>query len=81
MRALIGKLKQPGQILLESINRPRSVHCRSQWPGPKVHWWLTCRELAMRRIADLHAGEAKTDARNAYIIEEAARACSIPCAR
>ena len=29
--------------------------------------------LAMRRIADLHAGEAKTDARDAYIIAEAAR--------
>ncbi|WP_146705189.1 IS110 family transposase, partial [Shigella flexneri] len=27
--------------------------------------------LAMRRIADLHAGEAKTDARNAAIIAEA----------
>ncbi|SRL05496.1 ISSfl2 ORF [Shigella flexneri] len=27
----------------------------------------------MRRIADLHAGEAKTDARNAAIIAEAAR--------
>jgi transposase len=27
----------------------------------------------MRRIADLHAGEAKTDARDAYIIAEAAR--------
>src|SRR4051794_593082 len=29
--------------------------------------------LAMRRIADLHAGESKTDARDAYIIAEAAR--------
>ena len=29
--------------------------------------------LAMRRIADLHSGEAKTDARDAYIIAEAAR--------
>ena len=27
----------------------------------------------MRRIADLHAGESKTDARDAYIIAEAAR--------
>lgn len=32
--------------------------------------------LAMRRIADLHAGEAKTDARDAAIIAEAV--CSIP---
>ena len=29
--------------------------------------------LAMRRIADLHPGEAKTDARDAGIIAEAAR--------
>jgi len=29
--------------------------------------------LAMRRIADLHPGEAKTDARDAYIIADAAR--------
>ncbi len=29
--------------------------------------------LAMRRIADLHPGEGKTDARDAYIIAEAAR--------
>lgn len=29
--------------------------------------------LAMRRIADLNAGEAKTDARDAAIIAEAAR--------
>ena len=30
--------------------------------------------LAMRRIADLHPGSAKTDARDAYIIADAARA-------
>lgn len=35
--------------------------------------------LAMRRIADLHPGNAKTDARDAYIIAEAAR--SMPHAR
>ena len=29
--------------------------------------------LAMRRIADLHPGEAKTDARDAYVIADAAR--------
>ena len=29
--------------------------------------------LAMRRIADLHAGTAKTDARDAYVIADAAR--------
>lgn len=29
--------------------------------------------LSMRRIADLHPGEAKTDVRDAFIIAEAAR--------
>ena len=29
--------------------------------------------LAMRRIADLHPGEGKTDARDAYVIADAAR--------
>ncbi len=29
--------------------------------------------LAMRRIADLHPGNAETDARGAYVIAEAAR--------
>ncbi|MDR7304553.1 transposase [Haloactinomyces albus] len=32
--------------------------------------------LAMRRIADLHPGQAKTDARDAHVIAEAA--CSMP---
>ena len=32
----------------------------------------------MRRIADLHAGEAKTDARDAAIIAEAARTLPHP---
>ena len=30
-------------------------------------------DLAMRRIADLHPGEGKTDARDAYVIADAAR--------
>ncbi|MDX2565514.1 IS110 family transposase, partial [Streptomyces sp. TX20-6-3] len=30
--------------------------------------------LTMRRIADLHPGEAKTDARDAFVIADAARA-------
>lgn len=35
----------------------------------------------MRRIADLHAGEAKTDARDAAIIAEAAVPCLTRYAR
>jgi hypothetical protein len=58
LRALIGKLKQHGPILLV-VDQPATVGALPV--------------LAMRRIADLHAGEAKTDARDAYIIAEAAR--------
>ena len=35
--------------------------------------------LAMRRIADLHPGTAKTDARDAYVIADAARTLPLPC--
>ncbi len=37
--------------------------------------------LAMRRIADVHAGEAKTDARDAAIIAQAARTMPMRCGR
>jgi hypothetical protein len=37
--------------------------------------------LVMRRIADLHPGEAKTDPKDAYVIAEAARAMLTPSAR
>lgn len=32
---------------------------------------VSCLPVAMRRIADLHPGNAKTDARDAFIIAEA----------
>jgi len=35
--------------------------------------------LAMRRIADLYPGETKTDARDAYVIADAARTLPMPC--
>lgn len=73
LRALITGLKEHGQILLV-VDQPATIGalpvavaraegiCVAYLPG-----------LAMRRIADLHAGEAKTDARDAYVIAEAAR--------
>lgn len=73
LRALIAGLKEHGQILLV-VDQPATIGalpvavaraegiCVAYLPG-----------LAMRRIADLHAGEAKTDARDAYVIAEAAR--------
>ena len=36
--------------------------------------------LSMRRIADLYPGEAKTDARDAYVIADAGRTCRTPFA-
>jgi transposase len=73
LRALIGRLKQHGQILLV-VDQPATVGALpvavARAEGVLVAYLPG---LAMRRIADLHAGEAKTDARDAYIIAEAAR--------
>ena len=73
LRALIRKLKQHGPILLV-VDQPATVGALpvavARAEGALVAYLSG---LAMRRIADLHAGEAKTDARDAYIIAEAAR--------
>jgi len=54
---------QPATIGALPIAVARDVGCQVAYlPG-----------LAMRRIADLHPGSAKTDARDAYVIAEAAR--------
>ncbi len=72
LRALIGKLKEHGQVLLV-VDQPATVGALpvavARDEGVLVAYLPG---LAMRRIADLHAGEAKTDARDAYII---ARGC------
>jgi transposase len=73
LRALIGRLKEHGRILLV-VDQPATVGALpvavARAEGVLVAYLPG---LAMRRIADLHAGEAKTDARDAYIIAEAAR--------
>ncbi|PQP06752.1 IS110 family transposase [Burkholderia cepacia] len=73
LRALIAELKTHGRLLFV-VDQPSTIGAlpvavaraegvlSAYLPG-----------LAMRRIADLHAGEAKTDARDAAIIAEAAR--------
>lgn len=73
LRDLIGNLKKHGQVLFV-VDQPATIGALpvavalaenvlvGYLPG-----------LAMRRIADLHAGEAKTDARDAAIIAQAAR--------
>ena len=78
LRSLISDLKQHGQILLV-VDQPATIGAlpvavaRSE--GVLVGYLPG---LAMRRIADLHAGEAKTDARDAAIIAEAARTLPHP---
>src|ERR1700753_3817340 len=72
-RALLGKLKEHGSVLLV-VDQPATVGALpvtvARAEGILVAYLPG---LAMRRIADLHAGEAKTDARDAAIIAETAR--------
>jgi transposase len=73
MRAVLQKLKQHG-IVLVVVDQPATIGALpiavAQAEGVLVGYLPG---LAMRRIADLHAGEAKTDARDAAIIAQAAR--------
>src|SRR6185312_10543336 len=73
MEAVIEKLAQPGSILFV-VDQPATIGALpvavAQAAGVTVGYLPG---LAMRRIADLHPVEAKTDARDAAIIAEAAR--------
>lgn len=72
LRALISSLQQYGRLLLV-VDQPTTIGALpvtvARDEGILVGYLPG---LAMRRIADLHAGEAKTDARDAAIIAEAA---------
>jgi transposase len=63
----------PGRILL-IVDQPATIGALpvavAQAAGVTVGYLSG---LSMRRIADLHPGESKTDARDAFIIAEAAR--------
>jgi transposase len=73
LRELIRKLKEHGQILLV-VDQPATVGALPVAVAQAESVLIAYLPgLAMRRIADLHAGESKTDARDAYIIAEAAR--------
>ncbi len=73
LKAIITKLARHGRLLLV-VDQPATIGALpvavAQAAGIMVGYLPG---LAMRRIADLHPGEAKTDARDAYIIAEAAR--------
>ena len=73
LRDLIGQLKRHGQVLFV-VDQPATIGALpiavAQAEDVLVGYLPG---LAMRRIADLNAGEAKTDARDAAIIAQAAR--------
>lgn len=73
MRSVIDKLTAHGTVLFV-VNQPATIGALpvavAQAAGCQVGYLPG---LAIRRIADLHPGEAKTDARDAAIIAEAAR--------
>ncbi|OMR51769.1 transposase [Burkholderia pseudomallei] len=73
LRALISELRAHGRLLFV-VDQPATIGALpvaiARDEGVLVAYLPG---LAMRRIADLHAGEAKTDARDAAIIAEAAR--------
>src|SRR5687767_11659856 len=73
LRELISGLKSRGRVLFV-VDQPASIGALplavARDKGVEVGYLPG---LAMRRIAELHPGEAKTDARDAAVIAEAAR--------
>jgi transposase len=73
LRAVLTQLTMNGLVLLV-VDQPATIGALpvavAQAEGALVGYLPG---LAMRRIADLHPGEAKTDARDAFIIAETAR--------
>lgn len=73
LRSILADLSEHGRVLMV-VDQPATIGALpvavAQAAGATVGYLPG---LAMRRIADLHAGEAKTDARDALIIAEAAR--------
>lgn len=73
LRALFDKLARHGKLLVV-VDQPASIGALpvavARAGGHQVAYLPG---LAMRRIADLHPGTAKTDARDAYVIADAAR--------
>jgi transposase len=73
IREILAELERHGRILVV-VDQPATIGALpvavAQAAGTLVGYLPG---LAMRRIADLHPGEAKTDARDAFIIADAAR--------
>jgi len=81
LREFLDSLSGHGKILLV-VDQPATIGALpvavAQAAGAAVGYLPG---LAMRRIADLHPDQAKTDARDAAIIAEAARSMPIHCGR
>jgi transposase len=73
LRALFDKLARHGPILVV-VDQPASIGALAVAVARTCgHQVAYLPGLAMRRLADLHPGTAKTDARDAYVIADAAR--------
>ena len=73
LRALFDKLSRRGRVLVV-VDQPATIGALPVTVARDVGVDVAYLPgLAMRRIADLHPGNAKTDARDAYVIAEAAR--------
>ena len=73
LRALFDKLARHGRILVV-VDQPASIGTLAVAVARACgHQVAYLPGLAMRRLADLHPGTAKTDARDAYVIADAAR--------
>ena len=73
LRALFDKLARRGRILVV-VDQPASIGALAVAVArAEGHQVAYLPGLAMRRLADLHPGTAKTDARDAYVIADAAR--------
>src|SRR5262245_20318621 len=73
LQALFAKLAEHGPVLMV-VDQPASIGALpvavARAAGCQVAYLPG---LTMRRLADLHPGTAKTDARDAYVIADAAR--------
>ncbi|MBP2216541.1 hypothetical protein H4V95_001732 [Arthrobacter sp. CAN_C5] len=72
LREILHALKRHGSLLLV-VDQPATIGARRRVAQAADVTVGYLPGLGMRRIADLHPGEAKTDARDAFIIVEAAR--------
>jgi len=73
LRALFAKLGGHGRLLV-IVDQPASIGALAIAVARSMSIDVAYLPgLAMRRIADLHPGESKTDARDAYVIADAAR--------